>query len=109
MNSLDATTADKLAKVCGLFGSDHDGERATAAAKANEIVRERGLSWSDLITAEPVQSTDSMIEFALDYGDGILNCWECGFLRGVSGRQYLTDRQLSKLGHVFAKVKARAA
>ncbi len=108
MNSLDVSTANRLAKVCGLFGSDHDGERATAAAKANELMRERGLSWSDLITAEPVQSTDSMIAFALHYGDGILTCWEYGFLRGVSDRQYLTDKQLSKLGTVFGRVKARA-
>jgi len=109
MTRLDPHTANRLSKICGLFSSSHDGERATAAAKANDIVRERGLSWSDLITADPVLSTDSMIAFALRYGDGILSAWEYGFLRGVSGRQHLTDKQLTKLGHVFAKVKARTA
>lgn len=109
MTHLDPNTAHRLSKICGLFSSNHDGERASAAAKADQIVRECGLSWSDLITAEPAQSTDSMITFALHHGDGILNCWEEGFLRGVRGRQYLTDRQLSKLGHIFAKVKARVS
>ena len=33
MTILDPRTADMVAKLCGLFSSDHDGERAAAAAE----------------------------------------------------------------------------
>jgi hypothetical protein len=107
MTHLDPSTADKLAKVCGLFGSAHDGERAAAAAKADKLIKERGLSWSDLLASTPALSSDAMIAYAIRHGDDVLSCWEWGFLHGIRGRQYLTERQLTKLGHVFAKVKAR--
>src|SRR6516225_820800 len=32
-----------------MLGSNHDGERAAAALKANALVREHGLVWSDVI------------------------------------------------------------
>jgi hypothetical protein len=35
---LDPRLADKLAKLCGLFSSDHDGERASAAAMADKML-----------------------------------------------------------------------
>jgi hypothetical protein len=50
---LDPHSAERLAKICGLFGSAHDGERAAAAAKADALVRAAGLSWSDVIAAPP--------------------------------------------------------
>ena len=51
MTMLDPRTADMLAKLCGLFSSDHDGERASAAQKADQIIRSRGLSWRQIIFA----------------------------------------------------------
>ena len=45
MTILDPRTADKVAKLCGLFSSDHDGERAAAAAKVDQIIRACGLTW----------------------------------------------------------------
>ena len=48
---LDPRTADRLAKIAGLFGSEHAGERAEAAAKAHKLVRELGLTWHDVISA----------------------------------------------------------
>jgi hypothetical protein len=40
---------DRLQKLCGLFGSQHDGERAAAAALADKLVRAAGLTWGDVI------------------------------------------------------------
>lgn len=37
-----------LRKLCGLLGSEHDGERATAARKATEFLRTQGLTWQDI-------------------------------------------------------------
>ncbi len=46
--------ADRLAKLCGLFGSDHDGERANAARLADQLIREPGLTWPDVIISAGV-------------------------------------------------------
>jgi len=47
---LDPQAADRLAKLCGMFGSAHVGERGAAAAKADALVRSLGLTWFDVIT-----------------------------------------------------------
>jgi hypothetical protein len=31
---------ERLIKICGLFSSAHDGERAAAAARADQMLRE---------------------------------------------------------------------
>ena len=41
----------RLAAICELFSSEHDNERANAATLANNLVREAGLRWADLLTA----------------------------------------------------------
>lgn len=46
---LDTNTADKLAKIAGMFGSDHDNEVLTAARMADALVRSLGLTWNDVI------------------------------------------------------------
>jgi hypothetical protein len=45
----DRGAMDRSVKVCGMFGSSHDGERANAALKADSIVRGMGQSWTDLL------------------------------------------------------------
>ena len=47
---LDPASADKLAKILGLLGSDHHGERAAAGAKAHELIRSLGLTWHEIIS-----------------------------------------------------------
>jgi len=50
---LEPATAARLAKILGLLGSDHDGERAAAGLKADQLLRESGLTWRDII-APPI-------------------------------------------------------
>jgi hypothetical protein len=40
---------DKLVKLLGMLGSDHDGERAAAARLADQHRRKSGLTWGDLV------------------------------------------------------------
>lgn len=49
--TLPPATADRLAKLCGMLGSSHHGERANAAAMADRMVREAGLTWPQVIGA----------------------------------------------------------
>ena len=102
MTALDPHAADKLAKLCGLFGSDHDGERATAAAKADQLIRSHGLRWSDVIAPVPI-STIERIRFALGHID-MLNRWEFGFLLGIRGKQTLSEKQSTVLDQIIVKI-----
>lgn len=103
--TLDPTAADKLAKICGLFGSDHEGERASAALVADRIVKASGLAWLDFFEAhrEP-DSLPGLVKWLLLHSD-ILNPWELRFLRGVGSS--LTPRQRDALNHITRKVRAR--
>ena len=106
---LDPNAADRLAKLCGMFGSNHDGERATAAALADRLLRQQGLTWGDVIIAKPARSTvEEQIDFALHHGEGLLDVWQERFLRGICGRQFLTKKQLLKLEEIVAIVSRRA-
>ena len=51
MMALPAELIDRLAKVAGMLGSDHAGERAAAALQATRIIREAGWTWRDVIEA----------------------------------------------------------
>ena len=101
--TLDPRTADKLARICGLFGSDHDGERATAAAMADKLLRQRGLTWRAVIVTTPTTTVEEMIAAALSRPD-LLTVWEDGFIRGICGRQYLTEKQIKKLRALAERV-----
>jgi hypothetical protein len=39
----------RLAKILGMLGSAHDGERASAAAKADQLVRGSGSTWHEVV------------------------------------------------------------
>ena len=39
---------ERFHKLVGLLGSEHEGERATAALKATAWLAERGLTWADV-------------------------------------------------------------
>jgi hypothetical protein len=108
-NILDDCTANKLARICGMLGSGHAGQRATAALKADQLLRDHGLTWYDIVVSGPVPSVvDDLVDEALSAGDGVLNCWEYGFLRGIRGRQHLTKKQLAKLDDIVAKIRGQA-
>jgi hypothetical protein len=52
--ALAPQAADRLAKILGMLGSAHSCERASAAAKADAMVREAGLTWAQVINVPPL-------------------------------------------------------
>jgi hypothetical protein len=55
---LSAANRDFLLKLCGMLGSDYDGERAVAALKASEFLRAQALTWNEVIPpAVPAKGT----------------------------------------------------
>lgn len=71
-------TVARLAKICGMLGSAHEGERASAALMATQILSDLDLSWETLIVAafshrpEPEQIT---------YDDKRAPGWHLGYSR----------------------------
>ncbi len=47
--ALSAGARDVFVKMCGMLGSEHDGERATAARMATVFLRERSLTWDKVV------------------------------------------------------------
>lgn len=74
---MSAPTLDRalLVKLTGMFGSDHAGERANAAAAADRLVRQAGLRWPDVILPalpEPkrereVASDEDAVEYCVEH------------------------------------------
>ena len=48
MTILDPQEIDRFSKLLGLLGSDHDGERSAAAAKATAFLGARSMGWPDI-------------------------------------------------------------
>jgi hypothetical protein len=98
MTGLDAVLAGRLAKICGMFGSDHAGERAAAAAHADKLIRDNGLSWETILksrSSSHATTTEEQIEFCLA-NINKLRQWERGFIYGInSQRRKLSDKQLA--------------
>ena len=116
---LPAATAARLARVCGLLGSDFDGERAEAARRATQILRDAGLTWRDLVAAspasrpaprEPREGRDSVAPF--DHVAAVRQCladealfsaWERAFLRTIQHWPRLSPRQRDILGRLVSR------
>jgi hypothetical protein len=108
---LDPNTADRLAKLCGLFSSHHDGERSAAAQKADQLVRGLGLTWPDIIlarwNARPTwaDTIEGRISAVLATPDA-LGEWEGDFIRSINGRRRLSLKQRDILDCIVLKVTA---
>ena len=64
----------RLARVCGLLGSDHDGEALAAARQAEKIRKKVGLTWDELLVPSIRQrSADPPPEELTDWR------WACHF------------------------------
>ncbi len=52
---LPASTRRRLAKLLGLLGSEHIGERDAAGLAAHHLMLQCGLTWEDLLAPTPVK------------------------------------------------------
>jgi hypothetical protein len=104
---LNPKAAEHLAKLCGMFGSEHDGERATAARLADQHVRRLGLSWPDVIHVEVHWRTMARTchEHWPDFNDRERKfVADMARLRGAP-----SDKQLEWLTSLYERISARAA
>ena len=118
MAALPPDAAAKLSKICGLLGSDQDGERSAAAHQATRLLRSHGLTWADVISpARPVPAPSipthwpshaAAVAAALRHAKHLTD-WERTFLRDIARRGRLTLRQAARLAEIVAKLRAVGA
>jgi hypothetical protein len=91
---------DRLGKLLGLLGSDHDGEVAAAGRAAHRLIRDAGLTWCDVLTPrlptlpKPPVDRAALIEECRLRWDHLLTGWERGFLTSIARRPHrLSDKQ----------------
>jgi hypothetical protein len=101
---LSAVAADRLVKLLGMLGSHHDGERAAAALKADQLVRQHGLTWHDVISVPaPMQPWRRMAARCQAHAVR-LNSKELGFVDSMlrwNGEP--SDKQLKWLIDLFVR------
>jgi hypothetical protein len=121
---MDADTlADRLAKLCGMLGSAHDGERASAALKADQLLRQHRLRWPDVIRMpslppptehptrrwhEPAQINSHAAAYLAACWADVLTDWELSFCRQLSRQQSISPKQLGILHGLVDKCRAFA-
>jgi hypothetical protein len=92
----------RLARVCGLFGSDHDGEALAAARQAEKIRKKVGLTWEELLVPSPRQrSGDPPPEDLTDWR------WACHFC--LERYQWLSSWELDFVATVARYQKPPSA
>ena len=84
----------RLARVCGLLGSDHDGEALAAARQAEKLRKKLGLTWDELLVPPTRQRSKGLPpEELTDWQAACLFClehfqsltrWELDFVSKVA-------------------------
>jgi hypothetical protein len=123
LTPLATAERERLARLLGMVGSAHDGEALNAARLADRFVRERGLTWPDVIAApaltppasdpppprEPADDWRAAAAFCLRHGD-TLTQWEAEFCLAVSKyRCAPSSKQLAILRRLLTRVMMAGA
>jgi hypothetical protein len=90
--------------LCGLFGSQHLGERAEAARQADGLIRRHGLTWFDVIGRPPTE-WQAMAKASGERADK-LSPKERDFVAAMAKwRRPPSDAQLAWLRDIFERVR----
>jgi hypothetical protein len=111
-NALTATSRIKLAKLLGMLGSDHAGERDAAVLAAARILDRNGLRWSDVAAMLAPQSprrTPPRCQWRalcaeLAARPGSLRTWERHFVTDLTACPRISAKQRSILVTIAERV-----
>jgi hypothetical protein len=119
--SASSLDRDRLAKLLGMLGSDHDGEILAAARQAERLRSEARLTWADILAPalqqppRPQQHSPTpaqVVDFVLDHAE-VLTDWEINFAKSIRHqRSRLSPKQREVLDRPVEKAhraEARAA
>ena len=115
MTTLPASDRERLAKLLGMLGSDHAGERDNAARAAHQLVQQRGITWREVVTHPPLSDTDQSTDPIHDWRrtaaacsryPHLLNRWEAEFVAGLPRFSRLSGKQRSALVKIVVRLRA---
>lgn len=95
---MNGASLDKLRKICGLLGSEHAGERASAALKATSMLREAGMTWGQVDMGKAASAYVPNHAALADY-------WEAMY-RGEREQSERRAAQIQKLQREVARLKS---
>ena len=111
----------KLARVLGMLGSPHQGERDAAALAADRLVRGRGLDWLDVLGGSPAEPPISQPGWTPSpspvpdlMGDlqtcgrrlDLLTAWEREVITNMAQQRTVSRKQRDILAAIAAKVRS---
>ena len=119
------TQRDKLVRILGMLGSSFEGERASAALMASNLLKNLGLTWDEIVKkpdekdqARPEQKAEyrdpprgweygydwkDQARVLMDY-DYLLTEWEYNFLESLIKQRRITQKQYEVLERISEKV-----
>jgi hypothetical protein len=104
---------NKLVKLLGMLGSDHDGEVINAGRAASRLVRKLGLTMDEIVAPDlalpppppPPPPTDwRELVFELLERPHALSSWEESFLRSLLKFRQLSSKQMRVLADIDLKM-----
>jgi hypothetical protein len=113
VNALETTDLTRLAKLLGMLGSIHPGERDAAGLAAHRFVHERGLTWPEILCPPDAPALRAACATWRDVVDACLcrpadlSPWEFEFLRGLPRFPHLSPKQSACLSRIADRVLRR--
>jgi hypothetical protein len=111
----------RLAQMLGLLGSDHAGERDAAGLAAHRLIRQRGVTWHDVLSptlppphhehrgdaaADPLRSDWRAMAARCTQFPHLLDRWEWEFLSGLQRFPRLSAKQQTILIRIVTRLRA---
>jgi hypothetical protein len=114
MTALPAAGRTRLAKLLGMLGSDHAGERDAAGLAAHRLITRAGVTWGELLARpepkrEPQFSTWRATCAELMQRQGDLRPWERKFVADLPAFPRISTKQRYVLGEIADRVLKREA
>ncbi len=110
---LDPVSRAKVVGVLGMLASDFDGERASSGLLASRLIKDRGLSWDDLIApavGHNAEQSDhdacSDLNLCLRHSR-LLTDWERGFCVSLTTVRRLSPKQIDVLHRIAGTLRGR--
>jgi hypothetical protein len=107
----------RLAQMLGLLGSDHAGERDAAGLAAHRLIRQRDLTWFDVLTPslpapdldpadDPLRGDWRAMAAACTRFPHLIDGWERHFLSGLQRFPRLSPKQRAILVRIVVRLRA---
>jgi hypothetical protein len=121
VSALAEADRTRLAQMLGLLGSDLAGERDAAGLAAHRLVRQRGLTWYDVLSpalplpdhdhrgdtgADPLRGDWRAMAAACTRFPHLLSQWESQFLSGLQRFSRLSTKQHAILVRIVTRLRA---